>query len=124
MNRCSLPLILALAASLACPLTGARADTLGLNWVGSGTSITDAGGAFGVPLENWSSLAGSGDSENVPVGAGSLAVTWSSTGTWYASAGFPGFAAGEQQVFYGNLYARGTPITVTLSGMDSIASGA
>ena len=124
MNRYSLPLTLVLAASLACALTGARADTLGLNWVGSGSSITDAGGAFGAPLENWSNLAGAGGSQSLPVGAGALAVAWSSTGTWYASAGFPGFAAGEQQVLYGNLYANGTPMTVTISGMDSIASGA
>ncbi|MCX6927301.1 MAG: hypothetical protein NT154_29465, partial [Verrucomicrobia bacterium] len=91
--------------------------------MGSGSNISDAGGAFGAPLENWINLAGSSGAENLSVGAGGLAVTWSSTGTWFASAAFPGYAIGEQQVFYGNLYTRGAPITVTISGMESIASG-
>jgi alpha-L-fucosidase 2 len=41
-NRCSLPLTLALAASLVCVLIGARADTLGLSRVSSGASVATA----------------------------------------------------------------------------------
>lgn len=121
-----------LAVAFAAAGGPAWADTLGLNWVGSGTAITDSGGAFGVPLANWNNLNGASGSTTVsPPNGGALTVTWSTGGgIWQSGATFGGFSAGENQVFSGNLYARQNdpgavgPITVTLTGLDTFATGA
>ena len=108
-----------------------RAETLGVNFVGAGSPITDTGGAFGVPLANWNNFTGSGGTTNVsPSSGGAITVTWSTGGgTWQSGATFGGYSAGENQVFSGNLYAlqndatAAGPINITVTGMDSIAVG-
>lgn len=109
----------------------ARAASLGVNFVGAGSAITDSGGAFGVPLANWNNLSGaSGTSIISPSSGGAITVTWATGGgEWQSGATFGGFSAGENQVFSGNLYAgQNDPggagaITITISDMDAIATG-
>jgi len=129
---------LALAAAAAGSMVSSQAANVGLNWVGftgyangepPGVAITDAGGAFGVALANWSNLDGSSGTATIdPSSGGELTVTWSTGGgTWVSGSTFAAFDAGENQVFRGNLYAPSNstvgPITVTISGMDSVATG-
>lgn len=118
-------------ALLATMTLSVSAASVGLNWVGAGASITDSGGAFGVPLAGWNNLSGaSGDAVISPPTGGAITVTWATGGgMWQSGATFPGFSAGENQVFSGNLYAGqndpggASPISVSISGMDSIATG-
>jgi len=120
---------LALAALAAGALASVHAQTLGLNVVGSGSSMTDAGGAFGVPLGNWNNLSGPSGSTTLSVSSGgSITVTWSTGGgTWLSRPPFPGFSAGENEVFSGNLFAHqgdaSGSINVTVSGLDTVAAG-
>ena len=122
---------LALVALVACAGGPAHAASLGLNFVGTGTAINDAGGAFGVPLAGWNNLTGAeGTTVISPPSGGAVTVAWTTGGgLWQSGATFPEFSAGENQVFSGNLYAgQNDPegalaINVTLSGMDSIATG-
>ena len=121
-------LSLALLAAMELRTSGAG---VGLNWVGAGTSISDSGGAFGVPLAGWNNLSGaSGSAVISPPTGGALTITWgTSGGAWQSGAIFPGFSAGENQVLSGNLYAgQNDPsgagaITVSVTGMDSVAAG-
>ena len=120
---------LALAALAAGALAAAQAQTVGLNFVGSGSSMTEAGGAFGVPLANWNNLSGASGSTTLSVSSGGgLTVTWSTGGgTWLSRPPFPGFSAGENEVFSGNLFAHqgdaSGSINVTVSGLDTVAAG-
>jgi hypothetical protein len=121
-------LAVALAAAA---VTAARAETLGLHWVGAGVAITDGGGAFGVPLAAWNNLIGaSGSTTLSPPSGGAVTVTWTTGGgIWQSGTTFGGFSAGENQVFSGNLFAaQNDPagagaITITITGMNSIAQG-
>jgi len=116
---------------VAAAIGSARADTLGLNWVGSGAAITDAGGAFNVPLAHWNNLNGATGSTVVsPANGGALTVTWiTGGGIWRSGATFDGFSAGENQVLSGNLWAMQNdpgasgPIAVTISGLNTVATG-
>ncbi len=122
---------LAWSAALALAAGSAQAAGLGLNFVGTGTAVNDAGGAFGVPLAGWNNLTGpEGSTVISPPTGGAITITWyTGGGLWQSGATFPGFSTGENQVFSGNLYAgqndpEGTrAITITVSGMDSIATG-
>ena len=123
--------LLAVVMVAAIPL-GASAATVGLNWIGAGSSISDGGGAFGVPLTGWNNLSGaSGSAVISPPSGGAFTVTWDTGGGAWQSGGatFPGFSAGENQVLSGNLYAGvsypsgARAITITISGMDVVATG-
>lgn len=122
--------LFAFAVAVALPL-GLSAASIGLNWVGAGTPVTDPGGAFGVPLAGWNNLSGAAGSMVVsPPTGGALTVTWSTGGgVWQSGATFPGYSAGENQVFSGNMWAgQNDPdgaraIVVSVAGMDSVASG-
>ena len=114
----------------AAPLGGVDAGPIGLNWLGSGSALTDAAGAFGVPLNAWTNLIGaSGTAVLHPAGGGTVTVTWTTGGsTWRSGVAFPGLGVGENQVLSGNLYARQDdalatgPIRVTFSGLNSFSA--
>jgi hypothetical protein len=118
-------------ALLSVTALGALAASVGVNWVGAGTAISDSGGAFGVPLAGWNNLSGgSGTTVISPPSGGALTVTWSTGGgMWQGTPPYPGFSVGENQVLFGNLYAGQNDaagdraINVSISGMDSVAIG-
>jgi hypothetical protein len=123
--------LLAVSTLAAWSLLPAHAETVGLNWVGAGTAISHSGGAFGVPLANWNNFSGASGTATVsgPSG-GAVTVSWGTGGGfWLSGPPFPGFSAGENQVFSGNLFALQNdpagagPITVTVSGLNSVAMG-
>jgi hypothetical protein len=109
----------------------AQAANFGIQWQGTGVPITDAGGAFGVPTANWLTLTPvSGSQIFSPPSGGALTITWSAGGGVFSSSTtFPGFSSGENQVLSGCLYAShndpgcGGPITVTITGLNSVAAG-
>jgi hypothetical protein len=109
----------------------ARAAGLGIQWVGAGVPITDPAGAFGVPTANWLKLTTtSGTQTFSPASGGALTVTWiTGGGQWTPGATFTGFTTAENQILSGCLFAMqndtgcGGPITVTISGMNSVATG-
>jgi hypothetical protein len=112
-------------------VTSAQASGLGIHWVGAGVPVTDAGGAFGVPTTGWLNLSTPNGTQSFsPSTGGGLIVTWSTGGGQYGpGTTFPGFSTGENQVLSGCLYAQQNdsgcagPITVTISGMNSVADG-
>ena len=114
---------------LGASLLPAQADVLGINFVGTGGPVTDAGGAFGVPLANWRNLDG-------PAGLATLQspnnwpvqVQWTTGGgVWGANtAGFTTTSPGENQVLSGCLWAQQAtdagPIVVTVSGLSAVTT--
>jgi len=123
--------LLTLALWAALP-ADAQTKSFGLQWVGYGNPITDTNGAFGVALTDWMTLDNASGSTNffVPSG-GALSVTWGTGGGiwWDEDVSFPGLTDGENEAFSGCLYAAqgdfgcAAPISVTISGMNSVASG-
>jgi hypothetical protein len=109
----------------------AQAANFGIQWVGAGVPLTDADGAFGVPTANWLMLTTPNNTQTYsPPSGGAITVTWSTGGGQYGPGStFPGFSTGENQVLSGCLYAMqndincGGPITVTISGLSSVAAG-
>jgi hypothetical protein len=112
---------------------GAQTASFGLQWVGTGAPISDTNGAFGVPLADWQSLNGASGSMTLasPTGGG-FTVTWATGGGQYGPAAdvtFVGLTAGDDEVLSGCLYAEqndtfcGGPISVTITGMNSVATG-
>ena len=108
-----------------------QAANFGIQWVGTGVPLTDAGGAFGVPTANWLMLTTpNGTQTYSPPSGGAITVTWSTGGGQYGPGStFSGFSTGENQVLSGCLYAMqndtecGGPISVTISGLSSVALG-
>lgn len=101
------------------------------NWSGNAYApLTDAAGAFSIPLANWynaptvfNSGAGGGVGTSgvfaVPSG-GDLQVAWSCKNTYSLYAAIPG--VGDSQVIYGYLDDSDYGYTVTLKGLRGIAS--
>jgi len=126
----------ALAIPAAALMLGAsHAGQVGINfqdnWGGTPYApLTDAAGAFGIPLASWykaptvyDSGAGGGVGTNgtlaVP-GGGDLKVAWSCKNTYSLYAAIP--TLGDDQVIYGYLDDSDYGYTVTLSGWRAFAS--
>lgn len=91
--------------------------------------LTDAAGAFGIPLDNWYNAPSVLNSYGNPVnangtfalpGGGDLQVAWSCKNTWSLYAAIPG--AGDNQVIYGYLDDTDYGYTVRLTGLRAFAS--
>jgi hypothetical protein len=111
----------------------AQTSSLGLQWVGTGVAVDNTNGALGVPLANWHSLNGASGTSTFPASTGGgLSVTWSTGGGQYGigtGVTFSALTVGDEQSLSGCLYAEQNdtfcsgPVSVTITGMNSVATG-